>query len=188
MERRTITQDELRNELLRRFGTDPYKWAFVCPACGTVQTAQSFVDAGFERGKGEINKYLGFTCVGRFSGQGDEGISAHQKGQAWSKGCNWTLGGLLKIHTLEVVEWDGRKVPLWFCRMFLSMRLTVFLLLGGVTITIFRGALPFWLGIAGFCLLVLGLFASVIHRFVWMWTDRTPRGVQRWFSGEREAS
>jgi len=29
------------------------------------------------------------------------------------KGCNWTLGGLFQIHTLETVDADGNATPVF---------------------------------------------------------------------------
>jgi len=86
--RRQITLAEWQAEGERKFGPDQHNWAFVCPACNTPQTARDFYAAGFEPGKGEVNKYLGFSCIGRFTK---------------AKGCDWTLGGLFQIHTLEVL-------------------------------------------------------------------------------------
>lgn len=108
---RTITQDELHAEMTARFGADPRKWKFKCPACGTAQSAEDFFAVGFKPGTGEVNKYLGFSCIGRFTNAGDKGIAAKNAGKPWDKGCNWTLGGLLHIHELEVILPDGSKQP-----------------------------------------------------------------------------
>lgn len=91
---KTMTRAEWLEEGEKRFGPDVRKWLFVCPSCGTAQSAEDFYAAGFERGKGEVNKYLGFSCIGRFSKD---------------KGCDWTLGGLFHIHTLEVIDDEGEK-------------------------------------------------------------------------------
>ena len=108
--RRKITVSQFHEEL-KAIGGDPVNWQFVCPACGTKQSAQSFYDAGFKKGEGEVNKYLGFSCIGRFTGQGDAGISAKNRGEPWDKGCNWTLGGLFQIHTLEILTPDNVAHP-----------------------------------------------------------------------------
>ena len=68
----------------------------VCPPCGTVQTPQDLIDAGAGDSMEDIRGFVGFSCVGRWSEE---------------KGCDWTLGGLLKIHTLEVVTPDGEHHP-----------------------------------------------------------------------------
>ena len=39
-----------------------------------------------------------FSCIGRWV----PGI-----------GCDWTLGGLLRIHTLEVINGQGDKIPVF---------------------------------------------------------------------------
>jgi len=44
----------------------------------------------------EIEKYLAFSCVGRFDPD---------------KGCDWTMGGLFQLHELEVVTEDGKHNP-----------------------------------------------------------------------------
>lgn len=105
----TMTQDEFLAEAQRRFGRNGRDWKFVCPACGTVQSIQQLFDAGLK--KETVHQVLGYSCIGRFTGQGDEGIGAKNRGEPWTKGCNWTLGGLLHIHALEVVFPDGGRRP-----------------------------------------------------------------------------
>ena len=101
-----LTQDEFLDEAARRFGPI-LNWKFVCPACGTIQSVQQFLDAGVA--KDQIDSIIGFSCIGRFTGQTDAGIIAHNHKKPWTKGCNWTLGGLLKLHKLEVVIGDYRR-------------------------------------------------------------------------------
>ena len=107
-----ITQDEFLSEAKRRFGDNPRNWKFVCPMCGTVQSVQQLLYAVLASGgkKDDVHGYIGYSCIGRFTGQGDKGISAKTKGIPWDKGCNWTLGGLLRVHTLEV-QIDGKPRP-----------------------------------------------------------------------------
>lgn len=69
---------------------------FICPACGTVQTAQDLIDAGVGESFEDVAGQIAFSCVGRY----DEDVD-----------CDWTLGGLLQIHDLEVVAEDGESVP-----------------------------------------------------------------------------
>lgn len=77
----------------------------VCPMCGTVQTARDLIDAGAGANFDEVEKYLGFSCVGRWT---DAGPPRHQRD---GKPCNWTLGGLFQTHKLEVVTEDGKRHP-----------------------------------------------------------------------------
>lgn len=107
--RRTITLEEFWKEGGDRFGDNIRNWHFVCPACGTRQSIDTLLAAGIPHN--DVEKYIAFSCVGRFTGQGDAGIVAKNKGQQWDKGCNWTLGGLLTIHRLEVVYPDGTTRP-----------------------------------------------------------------------------
>lgn len=69
---------------------------FRCPRCKTLQSAQDLIDAGAGKSIDEVEKYLGFSCVGRWDDK---------------KGCDWTLGGLFCIHELEVVTPDGEHHP-----------------------------------------------------------------------------
>lgn len=93
-----MTQDEFLAEAKKRFGESTRCWKFVCPMCGTVQSVQQLLDA--------VHGYIGYSCIGRFTGMGDEGIAAHNRGEPWDGGCNWTLGGFLRCHTLEVTLSD----------------------------------------------------------------------------------
>lgn len=110
---KTITQQEFFDEANRRFGPKVHDWKFVCPACGTVQSVQQLLDAVLASGgtKDDVHGYIGFSCIGRFTRQGDAGIAAKNRGETWDKGCNWTLGGFLQMHSLEVVLEDGHKCP-----------------------------------------------------------------------------
>ena len=69
---------------------------FRCPKCNTLQSANDLIKAGAGENFGEVEEYLAFSCVGRFNSE---------------KGCDWTLGGLFKIHELEVVTPNGEKHP-----------------------------------------------------------------------------
>lgn len=80
--------------------------AMKCPMCGTVQSAADLIAAGAGTDFHEVEKYLGFSCVGRFTGAG-----GHKEGTPPGRGCDWTLGGLLHIHELEVVTSDGEHYP-----------------------------------------------------------------------------
>lgn len=110
---RTLKQDEFLAEAKARFGPKVHDWKFVCPMCGTVQSVQQLLDAVLAIGgkKDEVHGYIGYSCIGRFTRQGDAGIAAKNRGERWDKGCNWTLGGLFQTHELEVIMPDGNKRP-----------------------------------------------------------------------------
>lgn len=80
--------------------------AFRCPICKTVQSAHDLIAAGAGGTFEDVDKYLGFSCVGRFTQAG-----GHVKGTPPGKGCNWTLGGLFQMHELEVITEDGKQHP-----------------------------------------------------------------------------
>lgn len=75
--------------------------AFVCPMCATVQSARDLINAGAGNTLSDVEKYLGFSCVGRFTG------AASPRKKPDGRPCNWTLGGLLNLHELEVTTPDG---------------------------------------------------------------------------------
>ncbi len=87
------THDEWLAEAKRRFGKKPADWVFVCPRCKTEQTVKDLMDAGVAKNKVEV--FLAFSCIGRFT---------------TDKGCNWTLGGLFRIHEAEIT-FDGDANP-----------------------------------------------------------------------------
>jgi hypothetical protein len=80
--------------------------AFKCPMCGTVQSATDLIEAGAGKTFDDVERFLGFSCFGRWTNAGP-----HKKGAAPGRGCNWTLGGLFRIHELEVETPDGEKHP-----------------------------------------------------------------------------
>ena len=80
-------------------------FAFLCPMCKTVQSSADLIEAGAGQDFDSVRQYLGFSCVGRFTGAGSPSK------QAPGTGCNWTLGGLFRMHELEVVTEDGVHHP-----------------------------------------------------------------------------
>lgn len=78
---------------------------FVCPACKTHQSAHDLIAAGAGADFDTVQGFLGFSCVGRFTGAGSP------RREPDGKPCNWTLGGLFRIHALEVVTEDGTRHP-----------------------------------------------------------------------------
>lgn len=99
---RTVTLEEFHAELLAQ-GVPTEYMAFRCPMCGTVQGIADFTKAGVDTE--DVGKYVGFSCIGRFTGAG--GPRAKPDG----KPCNWTLGGLFRTHKLEVITDDGKSHP-----------------------------------------------------------------------------
>jgi hypothetical protein len=76
-----------------------------CPMCGTLQNALDFIAAGAGKDWDDVRGYIGFSCVGRFTGAG-----APRK-EPDGQPCNWSLGGLFKIHRMEVVTPAGVAHP-----------------------------------------------------------------------------
>ncbi|MFY4037917.1 VVA0879 family protein [Achromobacter xylosoxidans] len=76
-----------------------------CPMCGTLQNALDFIAAGAGKDWGDVSRYVGFSCVGRFTGAG-----APRK-EPDGEACNWSLGGLFKTHRMVVVTPDGIEHP-----------------------------------------------------------------------------
>lgn len=80
--------------------------AFICPLCGKIQSGADFMRI-LKTDFDSIQKYLAFSCVGRFTGAGPPPTQKRLD----HPGCNWTLGGLFQLHQLEVVTPDGEKHP-----------------------------------------------------------------------------
>lgn len=80
-------------ELKSRFGIEPKNWKFKCPSCGNIQSQQDFIDNGQEEHKDQVY----FNCIGRY---------------VKNKGCDWSLGGLLKINTTSIMK-DAQVFPVF---------------------------------------------------------------------------
>lgn len=78
---------------------------FICPMCGTLQSGKDFIEAGVGEDFEEIEKFIAYSCIGRWQGAD----SPRKKPDG--KPCNWTLGGLLRTHKLEVITPDGKHHP-----------------------------------------------------------------------------
>lgn len=100
MSREKITHAEFL-ERLEKQGVESKHYAFVCPICKTVQSPAVFDRIGVARDT--IYKYVGFSCIGRFTKAGP----AFMQDPAKQVGCDWTLGGLLQLHELEVETENG---------------------------------------------------------------------------------
>lgn len=102
----TMTLDEFKVALIAQGVPSHEHFAFKCPMCGTVQSAKSLIAAGAGKDFDSVEKYLAFSCVGRFTDAGPK-----KTGEQPGRGCDWTLGGLLHIHELEVITPDGQHYP-----------------------------------------------------------------------------
>lgn len=78
-----------------------------CPVCGTVQSMASLIKAGAPADR--VENLIGFSCEGRFSGAG--AWDSKNKARTAARGCDWTLGGLLRVHRLTVVDESGEEHP-----------------------------------------------------------------------------
>ena len=100
-----MTIDKFHEELKAQGVKRHEDFAFVCPMCRTVQSGADLLAAGAGKTFDDVEKYLAFSCVGRFTGKGSP--RKVPDGEA----CNWTLGGLFTLHKLEVVTPDGKRHP-----------------------------------------------------------------------------
>ena len=91
VERRTISFAEWQAEGTEKFGDDMHKWRFKCPVCEETQSFREFVDARVENPDAKFY----FSCIGRY---------------VKDRGCDWTLGGLFRIHKTEVVDPEGTHI------------------------------------------------------------------------------
>jgi hypothetical protein len=105
-EARKLSVEELHQEMKAQKVPSREHIAFKCVVCRTVQSLRSFERAGV-LGE-EAEKYLGFSCIGRFTNAGPWG---RRKKRREVPGCDWTLGGLFTIHRVVVVTPDGKEHP-----------------------------------------------------------------------------
>lgn len=91
----TLTSDEFLSAIKSQ-NVHRSNVTFLCPNCGTLQSANDLIKSGAGKDFTEIAPYLGFSCIGRWDN---------------SKGCDWSLGGLFRIHELEVIDDKGKIHP-----------------------------------------------------------------------------
>lgn len=106
---RTITVEEFHAELKAQGVSAREHAALKCPACGTVQSMALLLQEGCQPDK--VESYTGFSCVGRINGAGPA-TREGQPGNPDKPGCDWSLGGLFRIHTLEVDQ-NGTLHPIF---------------------------------------------------------------------------
>ena len=75
------------------YGEDMRQWKFRCVACGHVQSHK--LAEARDPNIGDTSRWIAFSCEGRRNSK---------------VGCDWTLGGLFKIHKLTVLDGE-RSVP-----------------------------------------------------------------------------
>jgi hypothetical protein len=102
---KTMTVEEFHAECKAQGVKSSMDTALICPRCGTVQSARDLIAAGAGVDFDAVGKYLGFSCVGRFTG------AESPRKTPDGKPCNWTLGGLFALHKLEVITPDGKRHP-----------------------------------------------------------------------------
>lgn len=108
-----ISVDEFHQRIKAQGVSNQNHAAFVCPICKTVQSMASLTRAGAEPEKAEM--LIAFSCEGRLTNAGpwpsDKDKSAKAKSRRKVRGCDWTLGGLFRLHELEVITPDGKAHP-----------------------------------------------------------------------------
>lgn len=104
-----LSWSEAKNQIDGQGVSSHRHHAFICPICGTVQSMASLVKAGAD--KATVDKYIGFSCEGRFSNVGpmpaEKDKSTKAAERRLMRGCNWTLGGLFQLHELEIEDENG---------------------------------------------------------------------------------
>lgn len=112
MSREQISIEEFRARLKAQ-GLQREHAAFKCPVCATVQSLASLIKAGDDPKTAET--HVGFSCEGRFSNAGpwpgSKDKSPGAEARRAIRGCDWTLGGLLRLHNLEIIGEDGKPHP-----------------------------------------------------------------------------
>lgn len=109
----TITLAQAHERMQAQGVSHQRHFAFRCPLCSTVQSMASLVAAGAPKEK--VHVYIAFSCEGRFSGAGPAAAANDKSPKAEARrsvrGCDWTLGGLFKLHRLQISYPDGNVKP-----------------------------------------------------------------------------
>jgi len=115
----TITIEELHARFKAQGVSAREHLAFKCVICGTVQSMASLIAAGCAADKAE--SLVGFSCEGRLTGAGawpsNKKKDAKSVARRKVRGCDWTLGGLFRLHRIEVTGkvtgTDGKPQPIF---------------------------------------------------------------------------
>lgn len=100
------TVEEWRAEAVRRFGEHARNWAFICPACGHIQTAGEVKEAGYD-------PQLAYKeCFGKGTRPDRELARKQRKKPGEKADCNWKSYGLFSGPVIVVSE-DGTEVPVF---------------------------------------------------------------------------
>lgn len=102
---RVFTVDEFHAELKKQEVPSREDLAFVCPMCRTVQSARDLIAAGAGSTFDGVERFLAFSCVGRWTG------AKSPRPEPDGDPCDWTLGGLFTLHEIEVRTPDGERHP-----------------------------------------------------------------------------
>jgi len=103
-----MTVDQFQAELRAQGTSSREHCAVTCPVCGTVQSIALLTHEGCPADEAETQ--IGFSCVGRWNNAGPALKGKNPGGDR--TGCDYTLGGLFKLHDLEV-EKDGVTHPMF---------------------------------------------------------------------------
>lgn len=103
--RRRVTLAEFQAELRAQGVAGHEDFAFRCPRCRTVQSSRDLVAAGAGKDFDAVESLLGYSCVGRYTG------APSARREPDGKPCDWSLGGLLRLHEFEVETEDGEVHP-----------------------------------------------------------------------------
>lgn len=104
---KTLTHEQYL-ALLYSQNVERQDYAVICPMCGTVQSARLLIQAGVAPDFDGVLRYLGFSCVGRFTGKGSPSVE-----EGKNHGCDWTPGGLLHCHVMVLEDPTGVKRPVF---------------------------------------------------------------------------
>lgn len=109
----TLTIEQFHQRLKAQGVTSRKHVAFKCPICGTVQSIASLKAAGASDETAE--KIIGFSCEGRLTNAGPAAAAGAKDAKSIARrkvrGCDWTLGGLFRLHEMEVIDEAGERHP-----------------------------------------------------------------------------
>lgn len=97
--KREVSFEQWLAEACEKFGEDRMNWKFICPSCGHIASVIEYKNAGATEGQ------VGFSCIGRYLGAGDEHTFRKSGGP-----CNYAGGGLIGINPVTVIFPNGKKV------------------------------------------------------------------------------